>query len=170
MGFTTEAVAKNARLLPCDHNRAWAVWDEPPASLPQTVVAFRLVFPTSELAVRPEQRGKKAWKNVVFIEAAPPGKMTVVTLFVTLGDVLLRADSEPSFVLASLTIGENRYAKLVAHGEPIGDLAQRLDEWVAQAKTLGRSLGVETAPEHYGYFLGHRNDGSRFIVGARMTR
>lgn len=56
MGFTTEAVVKTRNLFPTDQNRAWEVWDEPPVSLPNTVIAFRLLFPPSELAVRPEQR------------------------------------------------------------------------------------------------------------------
>ena len=72
MGFTTEAISKNSHLLPSDQHRAWEVWDQPPISLPNTVIAFQLVFPTSELAVRPEQRIPKEWKNVIFIEAAPP--------------------------------------------------------------------------------------------------
>jgi hypothetical protein len=115
MGFTTEAVVKNRNLLLTDQNRAWEVWDEPPVSLPNTVIAFRLLFPPSELAVRPEQRVPNEWANVVYIEAAPPGKLTVLTLFVTVGDVVLRHESEPSFCLASLDIGNNRRAQLIAH-------------------------------------------------------
>ena len=70
MGFTTEAIGRNPQLIPADADRAWEVWDEPPASLPNTIVAFRLIFPTSELAVRPEQRPVKKWKNVLYIVLA----------------------------------------------------------------------------------------------------
>jgi hypothetical protein len=50
MAFTTEAIAngKLQRLPYVPFKRDWHVWDEPPATLPDTVVAFRLVFPTSE--------------------------------------------------------------------------------------------------------------------------
>ncbi len=122
MGFTAETLAKNCNLLPAEQNRAWEVWDEPPAALPNTVIAFRLLFPTSELAVGPEQRIPSEWTDVVHIEAAPPGKLTVLTLFVTVGDVRLTHESEPSFCRASLHIGNNRRAQLVAHGDPEGDI------------------------------------------------
>jgi hypothetical protein len=72
MAFTSEALAKNPALVPAGANRAWEVWDEPPPVLPDTVVAFRLIFPTIELAVKPEQRTTKQWRNTVFIESAPP--------------------------------------------------------------------------------------------------
>lgn len=63
----------------------------------------------------PEQRLPKEWRKVIYIEAAPSGtgKMAVVTLFVTTGDVSLRHESEPSLCLASLDIGNGRRAQLV---------------------------------------------------------
>jgi hypothetical protein len=70
------------------------------------VTAFRLLFPTSELAVRPEQRRPKDWAKVIYLEAALAGKITVVTLFLTLSGSLLRHETEPSFCLASLDIGK----------------------------------------------------------------
>lgn len=168
MGFTAEAVAKNSNLLPGDQNRAWEVWDEPPAKLPNTVIAFRLVFPTSELAVRPEQRTSSKWTNTVYIEAAPTGKVTVVTLFVTTGEAVLSHKSEPSFCLASLDIGGGRHAQLVAHGDPEGDLPLLIERSVAEAHRLAKSTEVELPSEAYGYFFGRRDDGSRFLVGARI--
>jgi hypothetical protein len=73
-----------------------------------TVVAFRLVFPTSELAVSPELRTPKEWQDVIYVESAPPGKLTVLTLFVTAGEPKLAHDSEPSFRLASFDFGNGR--------------------------------------------------------------
>jgi hypothetical protein len=64
MGFTTEALAKNPNLVPLEENRAWEVWDKPPPKLPNVTIAFRLFFPTSELAVRPEQRLAHEWRKV----------------------------------------------------------------------------------------------------------
>lgn len=170
MGFTTEAVAKNSNLLPIDQNRAWDVWDQPPASLPNTIIAFRLLFPTTELVVRPEQRIPNEWKNVIFIEAAPPGKLTVLTLFVTVGDFVLTHESEPSFCLASLAICNDRRAQLIAHGDPEGDLPDLIERSVAKARMQAESAGVEIPSGSYGYFLGRRDDGSRFLVGAPMNR
>src|SRR5438132_10784740 len=66
MAFTSEALAANPSLVPVGADRAWEVWDEPPAVLPETVAAFRLIFPTRELAVEPEQRAAKQWRNTIF--------------------------------------------------------------------------------------------------------
>ena len=112
--------AWNPNIVPLEGNRAWDVWDQPPPQLPDVTIAFRLFFPTSELAVRLEQRQPDQWREVVFIEPAPPGngKLTALTLFVTNGDVEPKHDFEPSFRLASLAIGHDMHAQLVAHGEP----------------------------------------------------
>lgn len=170
MGFTTEAVAKNPNLLQIDQNRAWDVWDQPPASLPKTIIAFRLPFPTAELTVRPEQRIPSEWKNVIFLEASPPGKLTVVTLFVTIGDVVLTHGSEPSFCLASLPIDNLRRVQLVVHSDPEGNLPDLIERSAAKARIQAESAGVEIPSASYVYFFGIRDDGSRYIVGARMNR
>lgn len=170
MGFTTEAVAKNRDLLVPDQNRAWEVWDRPPEVLPGTVVAFRLIFPTSELAVMPDQRTPSQWKKVIHIEAAPLGKVTVLTLFITVGDVDLRHASEPSLCLASLDIGQELRAQLVAHGDPEGQLQKLIDDSVTLARREAESAGIELPAEAFGYFFGNRDDGSRFIVGAKLAR
>lgn len=170
MGFTTEALAKDGTFLQSDQNRAWEVWDEPPASFPNVVTAFRLLFPTSELAVRPEQRVQQEWKKVIHIEAAPPRKITVLTLFVTVGDPVLTHESEPSFCVASLDIGHHRRAQIVAHRDPEGNFSDFLERGVAEARKQAESVGIDLPREAYGYFFGHRNDGSRFLVGARIGR
>jgi len=170
MGFTTQALDKHRRLLPTDQNRAWEVWDRPPPILPNTVIAFRLIFPSSELGVRPEQRKPEEWARVVYIEAPPQGKVTVVTLFITAEDVLLTHESEPSFCLASLEIGDGQRAQLIAHGDPEGDLPDLIRRSTAEARKHAESKGVEISPETYGYFLGRQENGSRFIFGAYLKR
>ena len=174
MGFTREAIAGKPDLMAGERNRAWEVWDAPPATLPNTVTAFRLLFPTSELGVRPEQRTTPVWQKaldkIVFIEAAPPGKVTTVTLFITVGDVPLRHESEPSVCLASLDIGNNRRAQLIAHGDPENDLPERIEHAVEQARQQAEAAGVVIPESAYGYFLGFRTDGARHIFGARMIR
>jgi hypothetical protein len=166
MGFTTEAVAGNPALTANDQDRAWEVWDEPPQSLPDTVVAFRLLFPTSELAVRPEQRSPKDWKEVIFLEPAPPGKLSIATLFVTSGDRILRHESEPSLCLAALKVDEDRSVQIVVHTDREGDFRQFLDNNVARARAMAKAAGVEIPSNAYGYFFGNRTDESRFLVGA----
>jgi hypothetical protein len=170
MGFTTESLPKIGHLLPQDENRAWEVWDEPPTSLPGTIVAFRLIFATSELAVNREQRKPKEWKEVIFIESAPPGKLTVLTLFVTSGEPELCHESEPSFRLASFDIGNGRRAQLIAHGDPENGFDDRIRRAVAEATAQAQSKGIAIPEQAYGYFFGFRPDGCRFIYGARFHR
>jgi hypothetical protein len=131
-----------------------------------------LLFPTSELAVRPEQRQPHQWHDVDFIEPAPPasGKLAALTLFVTRGDVEPKHESEPSFRLASLAIGQNLYAQLVAHGEPEGNIPQIIERTRAEAQFRVRASGREMPAEAYIYVLGRMDDGSRYLVGARANR
>jgi hypothetical protein len=168
VGFSTEALPKVAHLLPMDMNRAWEVWDEPRPSLPGAVVAFRLFFPTSELAVKPMQRTSKMWKNVIHIESAPPGKLTALTVFVTSGEPALRHESEPSFRLALFDIGRGRCAQLVAHGEPENDFPNLVRRTVVQAIAQMDSASVKPPQQSYGYFFGRQPNGCRFIFGARI--
>jgi hypothetical protein len=168
MGFTEESLPRIGHLLFPGQNRAWEIWDEPPASLPNTVVAFRLVFQTSELVVRPDQRKGKNWKNVIHIEAAPAGKLTVITLFITLGQMHLKHESEPSYLLASFDVGGGRHAQVIVHGEQEGDFPGAMECAVQKALAQTRSLGVALPDDAYGYFLGHKDDGGRYLFGARM--
>jgi hypothetical protein len=170
MGFTTEALAKNPTLVADGKNRAWDVWDRPPETIPNTVRAFQLVFPTSQLAVRADQRRPKDWSNIIHIEAAPQGKLTVLTLFVTCGNIALTHESEPSFCLASLDLGNGLYAQLVAHGDPEGNMPDIVTSSVAEARRQTENAGIVIPDGAYGYFLGQRDDGTRFIFGALVHR
>jgi hypothetical protein len=168
MGFTTEAITRNGKLLEGEQNRAWEVWDKPPASLSSAVVAFHLVFPTSELAVQPEQRLTELWKSVVYIEAAPPGQMVLVTLFVTAGDPVIETNG-PTIRLACLAILEGRYAQLVACGAPEANMPSIIKQCVSAARVKARREGMELPEEAFGYFFGRNPDGARFLVGARVS-
>lgn len=170
MGFTEEASASSPNLLQADQDRAWEVWDRPAEHLPDTVIAFKLVFPSRELAVTPEHRKGKVWRNVVFIEAAPSGKVTVVTLFISRSNVAPRHESEPSFALASLKIDDAQNAHLVAHSDPQGNLAEIIESSVLEAWAKTVVAGVDIPASAYAYFHGHQADGCRFFVGARMHR
>ena len=169
MAFTTEAIKKNPKLM-VEKNRDWAVWDEPLTTLPNTIVAFHLYFPTSELSVSPQHRKSDDWKGTIYIEAGPPGKLTTVTLFITVGEPKPTHESEPSFVLASFDIGEGRFAQLIAHGDPEGTIPEMIEHAVVAVRKQATSSKVTIPAGAYAYFFGHRKNGARFLVGARMNR
>jgi hypothetical protein len=105
----------------------------------------------------------------VTIDAAPAssGKMTVVTLFVTDGDVDLTHESEPSMRFASLELGDGKWAQLVAHFDPEGNIHDLLESARRAARTE-MPEGIDVPAGGYFYFWGHRHDGTRFIVGSRL--
>jgi len=171
VGFTTEAVKKRPALAGSSRNRAWNVWDEPPPVQPNVVRAFHLVFLTSELAVRPEQRATGIWKKpMVLIEPPPAGKMVLATLFITRDQPPLRHESEPSQCLAFLEIGNGRHAQLVAHGESEGDLPEWLALRMAETHAKAVAAGVRPTADTYAYFCAEKGDATRFIIGARVLR
>jgi hypothetical protein len=168
MGFTSEAIADAPHLLGDNQNRAWEIWDRPDETLPSTVVAFHLIFATSELAVHPEQRATADWKDVIFVEAAPTGKVTVATLFITSATARLRHETEPSFVLGTWALADGRCAQLVFHGDPEGTLPELIASSVRSARGATLAKGVDIPEGAYGYFLGHRENGARFLFGAKV--
>ncbi len=166
MGFTTESINKNPLLVDEGQNRAWDVWDRPPENIPNTVRAFQLVFTNSQLAVSPDQRPPKKWKNVTYIEAPPSGKLTVLTLFLTYGNIKLAHESEPSFCLASLDLGNGYYAQVLAHGDPEGNMPDMISRSVVEARLKAERAGIKIPEGAYGYFFGRHDDGTRYIFGA----
>jgi len=170
MGFTETAVGKNSNLLRAGQNRAWDVWDKPPPQVPNVTTAFRLYFLPSELAVRPEQRSTDQWRDpVLFLEPAPPGQMTTVTLFVTNGDIEVAPDSK-RYRLACLTIGQDVYAQLVAQIEPEGSIPATIEKTVSEAQLKVRASGKVMPLGAYIYMLGQTGDGVRFLTAARVNR
>lgn len=172
MGFTTEALSSGPTSPHFgDKNRAWEVWDEPPPRANGLVNAFRLLFPTSELAVAPEQRSDKDWSGVIFVEASPsPDKIVAISLFIAPGEPQLSHPSEQSFQLASLPLPKGRRAQLIAHSAPIADLMNLIAIAAAKGREMAAKNGVSVPDTAYGYFLGRTADGARYIVGARIHR
>jgi len=168
MAFTSEAIAKRPDLLKPGQDRAWEVWDEPPETLPDTVVAFRLLFPTSELALRPHHRESDAWSKVICIEPAPPSKMSVVTLFITNSDANIVHGTEPSFRLASIALSTGRWAQLVAHYDPQGNVHDIIRDGLTRgAGQMDPAMLKRWPATGYAYFFGQYPDGARYIVGAK---
>ena len=77
--------------------------------------------------------------------------------------------SEPSFRLASLAIGQNLYAQLVAHADPAGTRPEMLDRVRAEARAKVLAAGKEMPGEAHIYVPGHARDGYRFLVGGRAN-
>lgn len=168
--YTSEAIERDGSLIVPGENRAWDVWDEPPPTLPSTIAAFKLLFPISELAVQPAQRRRKEWRDVIHIEPASSPKMTVVTLFITDEQIELKHESEPSFCLASLPIGNGRRAQLVAHVDAEGNLIEVLEHHITVMRQQCEAAGQAIPTSAYSYLLGQLPDSCRFLVGARVNR
>ena len=173
MGFEDYVAKKYPGLISEGRNRAWEVWDEPPAQLPKTVVAFKLCFPDLELAVSPEQRKTRVWRKEIFYvdlrKRLPPGWMTVATLFVTARDVRLRHERDPSIWLGSLDMCDGRQAHLVLHGDPELDIYELICAAIEQKTAQARQNGFVITPTAYAYMLVKSSEGYRFLVGGRMS-
>lgn len=170
MGFTTEAVAKYPGLLKENQNRAWEVWNKPTELIPDCIAAFQLIFAKSELAVRPEQRQTKKWKDVIFIEEPPDDKLLVVTIFITKRDIDLKHESEPSFCLASFAIGDDNFVKIIIHTDKIGDFNNKIEQTVSRIIQKAKQQQLQIPKNAYVYFYGNNTSGIRFISGARANR
>jgi hypothetical protein len=172
IAWDEKAVANKPELVAPGQDRAWEKWEPPPPVEPGLVAAVRMLFPTSELAVEPEQRVGKVWRtNKLAIEAAPigSGKLTAVTLFVSDEDVALKHRFERSQHFASLPLGDGgRRAHLVAHAEDEGKLPELLDR-TRRAALAQWPEGNELPSDGYVYFWGHQPDGARMLVGARLS-
>ena len=166
VGFTTEAVSKNPSLVEGGQDRAWDVWDRPEDLVPEVVRAFQLVFSSNQLVVGPEHRKPKKWKNTIYIEGPPHGMLTVLTVFIAQKEVNLRHESLPSFVLANYELSTGCYAQVVAHADPEGDLPRLAANAADQARLQAQTAGIDIPETAFGYFLGRRDDGTRYIFGS----
>jgi hypothetical protein len=173
MGFEDYVAAKYPGLLPVGRDRAWQVWNEPEEQLPNTQVAFKLLFPSWELAVRPEQRISKQWKKeILYVDLRnrlPNGWLTVATIFVTKGNVRLDHERDPSIWLGSLEIGNGKWAQLVIHGDPEQDVYNLLNTTISTIIAKAQSAGAKLPSEGFAYMLGRSSEGHRFIVGGRVS-
>jgi hypothetical protein len=170
MGFTAQAIANRPDLVKANENRAWEVWNEPPATVPNVVVAYHFIFPTAALAIHPEDRKLSDWNKVIFIEAGQVGKaLTVVTLLITNDGTDLLRGTRPSFLLASLPVGNGRYAQLMAHAEPEGSIPGVISDGLIASRELATRQGIELPSNAYTYLHGKWSDGARFVTCAPMS-
>lgn len=123
-------------------------------------------FSAPQLVVRPEHRKPQKWKNTIYIEAPPQGMLTVLTVFITQKNVNLRHESLPSFVLATYELSTGCFAQVVAHADPERDIPRLASNSVNAARSQAQASGIDVPEATYGYFLGRRNDGTRYIFGS----
>jgi hypothetical protein len=89
---------------------------------------------------------------------------------VTTGDRQLRHERDPSFWLASLNIGQGRYAQLVAHGDPEGNIHEVIEDAIARGRAQAEQAGVKFPPGAFAYMLATLPEGVRYIVSGRVNR
>ena len=172
MGFTEQAVADRPDLVSAiTGDRVWDKWEEPTEIKPGVVVAFRMAFPTSELALDPQVREPSNWKKTHFFEAGPmgTGMMTVATVLLTQEDAPVTYEDHPSVHVASLPLVDGRRAQLVVHADPEGDIHEVIANAKTQAFAMMASAGVAVPASGYLYFHGVQGDGVRYFVGAKST-
>ncbi len=167
MAFTEEAVTKKPSLVESENQRAWEVWDRPNPDAP-AMIAFQLIFKTSELAVTPEHRKANIWRKVSFIEPAPSGFATISAVFFTVGQVEVRSCDARSFTLGQLDIGNGYWAQVVIYQRPEASLDELLAKFRQRAIATCKDRRIEVPPSSFAYIYGQGEDGHRFVIPARM--
>lgn len=171
-GFTDEALKNNPSLVKDGEDRAWEVWDRPSPIIPNAIVAFRLRFFTSELAITQEMRQTKGWTQqpIVFIEAAPNDGEDIVTVWITEGNPQLTYDKGPSVTLASLPLPEGWRVQVTVHGENEASAREWLENAVTEATRSVQEWGLKIPPTSRLLLFGHAADGGRFVAEANAFR
>lgn len=164
MAFTEES-----NLTMAHGDRTWEEWFLTQDQIANANVAFRLVFAKSDLVIHPDLRSGRKWKNVIFIEAPPEHKLTIISLFIMEGDLTLKHESEPSFCLASFDLDNKKFVRIIAHFEYEGDLPILKEKAIQFAIKQCQDKNIEVPRGAYQYCFGHRNDGSRFLYGVPIN-
>lgn len=166
MGFTSKAVRENPKLIEGDRDRAWEVWDKPPPVLPDVVVAFSMYFPASEFVLSREQRLEENWKDVQYIPAARDGFTTVVSLCIADSHMGVE-HSGASSELGVFDLADGKCVRLIAHDTVDIDVVRVVNEQRAKMLSFAQANRLEVPADTFGYFLGHRPDGTRNLIGVK---
>jgi hypothetical protein len=159
------AYTKESKLKMKGEDRTWEEWNIEKEQLPNTKIIFRLLFAKRDLVLNNELRVGEKWKNLIFIEAPPDGMFTAVSIFLTTGDIEIKHESEKSFALASFELGENKFIKVVAYGEPFGTIINEIDNTKIKIKKNLKQPSKVFPDEAYIYVFGKLPDGSRSLTG-----
>ena len=160
MAFTKESNIKMKQ-----NDRTWEEWQLTTNQIENAQIPFRLFFSSLDLGVTPRMRTGKKWKNIIYVEAPPDGKLTAISIFILEADLQVNHESEPSFCLASFTTPNDKWVKVIAHGEPEGNIPQIKRLAMERVLIELENNNIDKPPGAYAYFLGHLEDESRFLCG-----
>ncbi len=165
MGMEEEAASKSSLLAP-GTNRALEVWDAPSPDINGVIRAFQVQILASELAVRPEQRLGKLWRDSLFLKPPPVDRVLCVTLFFSPKGLSLMHESEPSLTLGVFALPHDRVLQVIAHFDPAFGYLESLR--IAKARILMQYNESVKAlpPDGYLYLHGRAPDGARFAMPA----
>ncbi|MGY4198954.1 hypothetical protein [Bradyrhizobium sp. USDA 4520] len=137
--------------------------------LPNVIVAFSMYFPASEFVLEAEQRPKRKWKDVQFIPTAADGFTNVVSLCIT--DAQLSVEhSSTSSELGVFDLSEGKCVRLIAHDVLDTDVTRAVNEIHTKVANTLQAQHIEMPSDGFGYFLGHRTDGVRNLIGVKWPR
>jgi hypothetical protein len=167
MGYTQQAVQSNPSLVDGGKNRAWDVWNKPGPVMPGVILAFSIYFPTSEFVMTRDQR--RSWKDIRYISAATSGRVNVVS--VCISDAAIEVNhTDASVELGRFDLGGGKCACLIAHDADGADTMQKVKRFQTLMINTVRSKGLEVTPDYFAYFLAHRPDGCRNLLGVKMPQ
>jgi hypothetical protein len=167
IALTKEAIQRNPEFVGVNGDRVWERWTKPEEVVSGVAPAFHLVFLTSELAIAPEVRKGKIWRDTHFIEPAPSNLVVMLSLFITAIDTPLMHESMPSFCLGQWSLPNDSYIQLVAHVDPIdgweSEVRRAREIYRQQMENKNRKIPQGA----YFYFWGEMPTGARFLLGAK---
>jgi hypothetical protein len=170
MALTSEAIRARPELTAGGQDRAWERWDPPAVILPGVISAIRLQFIYSELAVTPELRKAKLWRETQFVEPAPNSDITLANIFISDREQLLQA-RDATIWLASLQIPDGRFVEVTLHGMRFSEtLRQVMGDAIRESRRVVAEQGIEPPPTGRTFFFGYQSDGTRLIFEANYHR
>jgi hypothetical protein len=167
MGYTQQAVLANPALAGGGKNRAWEVWDKPSPIMPDVVMAFSIYFPTSEFVMTPEQRNAKSWRDVRFVRSAEPNFVSVISICIG-GRFLEIEHTAASTELGRFNLPNDKVAYVIAHDADDADVMRKVRRARALMQITVTANNADQTADYFAYFLAHRPDGCRNLLGVKM--
>ncbi|WP_050387317.1 hypothetical protein [Bradyrhizobium pachyrhizi] len=130
------------------------------------VVAFSMYFPASEFVLAKEQRSERNWKDVRYIAAAGDGFTTVVSLCITDSQMGVE-HSGTSSELGVFHLADGKCVRLIAHDTVDTDVLRVVNAQRAKMLEFAQANRLDVPADTFGYFLGHRPDGVRNLIGVK---
>lgn len=168
-GWTTEGAAAHPHFLAPGQDRVWEKWDMPTQAVDGIVPAFQLLFPASELLLTPAQRTR--WPQMIYADMyGDASDMTVISVFLT-EEVHDLVDRDVELrLMARLPLATRGVVQLTAHRDDASGTLEMLNTYLDNLRSeLSRAKIVSPATSVV-YLHGHRDNGTRFFLGARLYR